>query len=159
MRISETPSPTESQSPKLPSVALRRRAKILAFAFWSVSPDNHASNSDDRRNIIIWLIVSNWIHMVKLFLGERNSRKKKRREARPRNRVGAAAGLALGRKKMRGRLDRPHLKGAAGQRLVRSGRFRESNHSPGFRARANRLRQAAGRRRVVLGQTRQCRPF
>ena len=31
MRISETPSPTGSQSPKFPRVALRKRAKTLAF--------------------------------------------------------------------------------------------------------------------------------
>jgi hypothetical protein len=41
--------------------------------------------------------------MVKLFLGGTKFKEKKRREARPRNRAGAAAGLALGRKKMRGR--------------------------------------------------------
>jgi hypothetical protein len=81
----------------------------------------------------------------------------RQREARPWNRAGAAAGLALGRKKMRGRLDRPHLKGAASQTLRRSGRFRDGNHSPGFRARANRLRQPAGPGSVVLGKSRQFR--
>src|ERR1039458_1883958 len=51
MRISETPSPTGSQSPKFPNVALVRRARILAFAFRSARPDSHASKSDDRNNV------------------------------------------------------------------------------------------------------------
>src|SRR5712672_608705 len=55
MHISETPSPTGLQSPKFPKVALRRRAKILAFAFWSDRPDSHASKSDDRINVFIRL--------------------------------------------------------------------------------------------------------
>jgi hypothetical protein len=81
------------------------------------------------------------------------------REARPRNRVGAAAGLALGRKKNARPSDRLHLKGAAGRRLRRSGRFRESNRSPGLRPKANRLRQPAGPGSVVLGKSRQFRLF
>src|SRR5712672_157085 len=55
MHISETPSPTGLQSPKFPKVALRRRAKILAFALWSDRPDSHASKSDDRINVFIRL--------------------------------------------------------------------------------------------------------
>ncbi len=53
MRISETPSPTGSQSPKLPNIALRRRARIRALALWSVSSDNHASKTDDRTKVFI----------------------------------------------------------------------------------------------------------
>src|ERR1700676_1962524 len=51
MRISETPSPTDSQSPKFPNVALARRARILAFAFWSSRWDSQTSKSDDRSNV------------------------------------------------------------------------------------------------------------
>ena len=97
--------------------------------------------------------------MVKLFLGERNSRKKKRREARPRNRAGAAAGLALGRKKMRGRPTGRTLKGAAGQTLRRSGRLRDRNHNPGLGPEAHRLREPAGSGSVMLGKSRQFRLF
>src|SRR5580704_3165643 len=51
IRISETPSPTDSQSPKFPKVALRRRARILALAFWSARLDSQASKSDDRTKV------------------------------------------------------------------------------------------------------------
>ncbi len=52
MRISEMPSPTGSQSPKLPSVALRRRARMRAFPLASDNPDNHASNAGDQRTVL-----------------------------------------------------------------------------------------------------------
>src|SRR5580700_3847213 len=45
------PPPTGSQSPKSPNAALRRRARILAFAFWSARADNHTSKSDERTNV------------------------------------------------------------------------------------------------------------
>jgi len=37
----------------LPNVALRRRAKIRAFALKSDRPDNQASNSEERRNVAL----------------------------------------------------------------------------------------------------------
>jgi hypothetical protein len=97
--------------------------------------------------------------MVKLFLGGTKFKKKKRRDARPRNRAGAAAGLALGRKKMRGRPTGRTLKGATGQTLRRSGRFRGRNHGPGLGPEANRLRQPAGSGSLALGQHAQFRLF
>jgi hypothetical protein len=38
-------------SPKFPNVALRSRARILAFAFWSAKANSQASKSDDRTNV------------------------------------------------------------------------------------------------------------
>jgi hypothetical protein len=73
----------------------------------------------------------------------------------------AAAGLALGRKKMRGRPTGRTLKGAAGQTLRRSGRFRDRNHSPDLSlgTQTNRLRQPAGSGSLALGQHGQFRLF
>ncbi len=53
MRISETPSPTGSQSPKLPYSAERMRAMIRAFPIGSRKAFNQASNSGVRRKVFI----------------------------------------------------------------------------------------------------------
>jgi hypothetical protein len=54
-----------SQSPKFPNVALARRARILAFAFWSATWESQTSKSDDRSNVFNASIVSDWILLRK----------------------------------------------------------------------------------------------